>query len=226
VKLVATGRDKPEEAVGAKIVGISAASVHFDRVRHEKAEVENVRLAEERHLRHMQFERHKTQAIANSAIQQAEFESQLEWQRSQAKVKKATQEQIAWQRDKDARDRANHENIAAQLKLCEDIVKNVASQFPSDFADIPIFFESIENVFNSVEVLVELRAQLLLPHLSKFARSLLLRLDHKRQRHKRHNTLLHRLRKSYGLGGRVHDWFRSYLSVDSSLFGAEEHHRL
>ena len=27
-----------------------------------------------------------------------------------------------------------------------------------------------------------------------------------------HDTLLRRLRRSYGLGGRVHDWFRSYLS--------------
>ena len=26
-----------------------------------------------------------------------------------------------------------------------------------------------------------------------------------------HETLLHRLKQSYGLGGRVHDWFRSYL---------------
>ena len=27
-----------------------------------------------------------------------------------------------------------------------------------------------------------------------------------------HETLLHRLKQSYGLGGRVHDWFQSYLS--------------
>jgi len=80
-------------------------------------------------------------------------------------------------RDKDARDRANRESIAAQLKLYGDIVKNVAPKFPSDFADIPIFFESIEKLFDSVE----LRAKLLLPHLSERARSLLLRLDHKRQ---------------------------------------------
>jgi len=48
-------------------------------------------------------------------------------------------------RDKDARDRANRESIAAQLKLYGDIVKNVKPKFPSDFADNPIFFESIEN---------------------------------------------------------------------------------
>jgi len=92
----------------------------------------------------MQFEGHKNQAIANSARQQAQFESQLEWQWAQAKVKKATQEeQFNRQRDKDARDRANRESIAAQLKLYGDIVKNVVPKFPSDFADILIFFESI-----------------------------------------------------------------------------------
>jgi len=48
-------------------------------------------------------------------------------------------------------------------------------------ADIPIFFESVEKLFDSVKVPVELRTRLLLPHLSEHARSLLLRLDHKRQ---------------------------------------------
>jgi len=152
----------------------------------EKAEAERIRLAEERHLQQMQFEWHKNQATADSARQQAQFELQHDWQRAQAKVEKATQEQFNWQRDKDARDRANRESIAAQLKLYGDIVKNVASKFPSDFADILIFFESIEKLFDSVEVPVELRAKLLSPHLSERARSLLLRLDHKRQDYNDH----------------------------------------
>jgi hypothetical protein len=41
-----------------------------------------------------------------------------------------------------------------------------------------------------------------------------------------HETLLIRLKKSYGLGGRVHDWFRLTSVVDSSLFAVEEPHRL
>ena len=37
-----------------------------------------------------------------------------------------------------------------------------------------------------------------------------------------HEALLHRLKKSYGLGGRVYDWFQSYLSgrFQSVRFGA------
>ena len=32
-----------------------------------------------------------------------------------------------------------------------------------------------------------------------------------------HETLLHRLKKSYGLGGCVHDWFQYYLSGRSQF---------
>jgi len=59
------------------------------------------------------------------------------------------EEQFASPRDKDARDRANRESIAAQLKLYVDMVKNFAPKFPSDFADIPIFFESIGKLFDN-----------------------------------------------------------------------------
>jgi len=62
----------------------------------------------------MQFEWHKKTGCTDSARQQAQFKAQLEWQRAQMKVEKATQdEQFAWQRDKDTRDRANRDSIAA-----------------------------------------------------------------------------------------------------------------
>jgi hypothetical protein len=52
---------------------------------------------------------------------------------------------------KDVREKAKQESVGAQLKLFGDIIKNLAPQFPSDPADIPMFFESIEKVFVSVE---------------------------------------------------------------------------
>jgi len=87
------------------------------------------------------------------------------------------QEQCAWAK---RLDRVNRESSAAQLKLYGDIVKNVAPKFPSDFADIPTFFETIEKLFDTVKLPVKLRAKLVLSDLSERARSLLLRLDHKR----------------------------------------------
>ena len=41
-----------------------------------------------------------------------------------------------------------------------------------------------------------------------------------------HETLLHRLKKSYGLGGRVHDWFQSYLSGRFQSVHCGDLHRL
>jgi hypothetical protein len=52
---------------------------------------------------------------------------------------------------KDEHDKMKQESIATQLKLFGDIIKNVAPKFPTDLADIPMFFESIEKVFVSVQ---------------------------------------------------------------------------
>jgi hypothetical protein len=91
------------------------------------------------------------------------------------------QEQFEWMKVKDEREKMKQESVAAQLKLFGDIIKNLAPQFPSDPADIPMFFESIEKVFVSVKAPTVLRAKLLIPHLSERAKSLLLRLDQERQ---------------------------------------------
>jgi len=54
-------------------------------------------------------------------------------------------------------------------------------RFPSDVADVPIFFEGVEKLFQSFEVPEELKSKLLLPYLSDRAKSLLLRLDAAKQ---------------------------------------------
>jgi hypothetical protein len=114
--------------------------------------------------------------------EQAERLQQFEWHKMQADQARAMQEgQFAWQRAKDEREKARQDSITAQLKLYGDIVKNVAPKFPSEHADIPIFFENIEKLFESVKVPFELRAKLLSHHLSERARSLLFRLDQNRQ---------------------------------------------
>ena len=196
--LVAAGKDKPAGAGASKVVSPPAAAaayydpelekqrLHFEMQKYEEEKAERLRLEaksdanaeRERLLREQEFSWQRSQAATASAWQKAQFD----WQRATAEAEKTAQEQqFAWQREKEARERANRTSIAAQLKLFGDIVKNVAPKFPHDFADIPIFFESMEKLFDSVEVPVELRTKLLLPHLSERARSLLLRLDQKRQ---------------------------------------------
>jgi hypothetical protein len=196
-ELVATGKDKPAAAISTKAIGPFAASVHYDpeiekqrlafeMQKYEEDKAERLRLeakadAERLRLEAKAEEKEEAERVRLEA-ECIRLQQQFEWQRAQAIAEKTTQEeQFAWQRNKDARERANRESIAAQLKLFGDIVKNVAPKFPSDFADIPIFFESIEKLFESVKVPVELQSKLLLPHLSERARSLLLRLDQKGQ---------------------------------------------
>ena len=68
-------------------------------------------------------------------------DDQFKWQQDQADIDRAKRDELfKWQQAKDEREKAKQESVAAQLKLYGDIVKNVAPKFPSDYADIPIFF--------------------------------------------------------------------------------------
>jgi hypothetical protein len=82
---------------------------------------------------------------------------------------------------KDERDKLKQESVATRLKLFGDIIKSIAPKFPTDLADIPMFFESMEKVFESIKAPAGLRAKLLIPHLGERARSLMLHLDQARQ---------------------------------------------
>jgi hypothetical protein len=54
-------------------------------------------------------------------------------------------------------------------------------KFPTDVADIPIFFEGVEELFYSFQVPAELQSKLLLPYLSDKVKSLLLRLEQSKE---------------------------------------------
>ena len=91
------------------------------------------------------------------------------------------QTQWEWQKSHDTRERERQQTPAAQVKFFGNVLKNVMPKFPTDVADIPIFFEGIDNLFDSFEVPEALQAKLLLPYLSDRAKSLLLRLEHTKQ---------------------------------------------
>ena len=86
----------------------------------------------------------KAERLRLEAKEEAErlrLKDHCEWQKTQAaEAKKLQDDQFKWQQAKDEREKAKQESVAAQLKLYGDIVKNVAPKFPSDYADIPIFF--------------------------------------------------------------------------------------
>jgi len=71
-----------------------------------------------------------------------------------------------WQRQRDANDGAKQKTPAAQVNFFGNVLKNVMPRFPSDVADVPIFFEGVEKLFQSFEMPEELKSKLLLPYLS------------------------------------------------------------
>jgi chemotaxis protein histidine kinase CheA len=89
--------------------------------------------------------------------------------------------QWEWQKSQDARERERQQTPAAQIKFFGNVLKNVMPKFPTDVADVPIFFEGVEKLFDSFKVPEELRSKLLLPYLSDRAKSLLLRLEQSKQ---------------------------------------------
>jgi len=82
-----------------------------------------------------------------------------------------------------ANEGAKQKTPAAQVKFFGNVLKKVMPRFPSDVADIPIFFEGVEKLFQIFEVPEELKSKLLLPYLSDKAKSLLLRLDAAKRDH-------------------------------------------
>ena len=204
-ELVATGQDKPRAApIVYTNPEIERQRLQFEMQKWQEEKEERLRREQEEReerARIRQEEREEREAAAEAARIREEKARQeaaiateaarkhevgaaeararsIELQHAELKLQ---QEQFEWQKAKDERDKSKQESVASQLKLFGDIIKNVAPKFPSDFADIPMFFESIEKVFTSVAVPKDLQAKLLVPHLGERAKSLLLRLDQTRQ---------------------------------------------
>ena len=91
------------------------------------------------------------------------------------------QRQWEWQQSHELSEAEKRNTPAAQVKFFGNVLKNVMPKFPTDVADIPVYFEGIEKIFISFEVPTSLQAKLLLPYLSEKAKSLLLRLEQSKQ---------------------------------------------
>ena len=68
-------------------------------------------------------------------------------------------------------------SLAAKTKRYGDILRHVLPRMPADISDIPQYFENVEHLYDMYEVPDELRAKLIIPHLSDRAKSLISRLS-------------------------------------------------
>jgi transposase InsO family protein len=188
---VADGVDKPGAAKPpeGETGGVSAASLEMqrmmfefekwkfeqemkyredERVRREKEQEERRQLEEEERIR--QAEREE-----NEKKRQDEREAKdRELRQRELKVREAELKRLA-KRDED--DAARRESLASRSKFFGEVLKNIVWKFPHDAADIPVFFDHIENLFEVYEVPDELKARILQAQLSDKAKSLTARLS-------------------------------------------------
>jgi hypothetical protein len=99
-----------------------------------------------------------------------ESEERIALYKLQEEELRIKQAQWEWQKTQDARERERQQTPAAQVKFFSNVLKNVMPKFPTDVADIPIFFNGVEKLFNSFQVPAELQSKLLLPYLSDKAK--------------------------------------------------------
>jgi hypothetical protein len=200
-ELIATGKDKPQVKPSFYTdPEIERQRLQFEiqKYREEEERLHREQAAAEAERRREAMEKEERERVRQEEreerLRREQIIAEIELRREQiaaeaekrldaagAEAERLQQEQFEWMKAKDERDQMKQESIAARLKLFGDIIKNVAPKFRTDLADIPMFFESLERVFESVEAPAGLRANLLIPHLGERAKSLMLRLDQARQ---------------------------------------------
>jgi len=84
---------------------------------------------------------------------------------------------MEFQKEKSRREMQWRQNTANKLKLWGDALRNAISRMPVEAIDIVLWFQSLEKLFEQLQVPVELQAVLMRPYLRDKAKFLLSRVD-------------------------------------------------
>jgi hypothetical protein len=209
-KAVAEGKDRPPSAAAAHVpavgydVELERRRLEFEmrkfeleearrkeelerEVERRREEAETARLREEREEARRREEREWEEARRREEAEVARLREEREeacrkeMRDLQEQELQIQRDQWEWQKSLSLRDREKQQAPAAQIKFFGSVLKNVMPRFPSDVADVPMFFEGVEKLFSSFEVPDDLKAKLLLPYLNDKAKSFLLRLEQVKQ---------------------------------------------
>jgi hypothetical protein len=198
-KCILAGRDKPQAAAAT-----AAPTIGYDvELEKQRLAFETRKFEAELALRREEFElqerrrQEELEAVKlrdemqdrrrHEEFEAARLKDELQRERELALYQlneqklRMKQQQWEWEKSRDTREAEKQKTPAAQAKFFGNVLKNVMPKFPSDIADIPVYFEGIEKLFISFEVPSALQAKLLLPHLNDKAKSLLLRLEQSKQ---------------------------------------------
>ena len=138
----------------------------------KKFEVEEARRREEIEAAKLKEEWEEARRREERKIEEARWRQDRELQEQELHIRR---DQWEWQKQRDVREGEKLKTPAALVKSFGKVLRNVLPKFPSDVADVPIFFEGVDKLFQIFEVPDSLKSKLLLPYLSEKAKSLSLR---------------------------------------------------
>jgi hypothetical protein len=93
--------------------------------------------------------RRKEDAEAAKLREEKEAKSIAEDRTIKDKEMRIQRDQLAWHKAQEKRESEKQQTPAARIKYFGGVLKNVMPKFPSDVADVPIFFEGVEHLFES-----------------------------------------------------------------------------
>ena len=186
-ELVVLGRDRPPMPMEAERVitrtttegelGLQRRVFEFEMRKFEEEREERRRRSElerqrfEMECKVREEEREERRMRADEERRAKEEERQLREKEIQLK-----EEELARQikRDKEIGDKK--QSLASRTKFFGEAMKNVFWKFPQDPAEIPGYFDHVENLFDLYEVDEDVKSELLQAHLSDRAKALTVRL--------------------------------------------------
>ena len=162
-ELVSTGRDKPT----AGEISPRPVFTGFD------PELQK-RMFE---LEFMKFEESRKEREERRRKEEEEREERRHERELRLRELQLREDELARQTRRDTNEAEKRQSLAARTKFFSEAMKNVFWKFPNDPAEIPGYFEHIENLFSLYEVDDDVKSKLLQAHLNDRAKTLTVRLS-------------------------------------------------
>ena len=161
------GRDKPKEPDAS----LQYQSFEFEKWKYQK-ELEYRQLEEERRQELERLERERREDKKQRELERQKWEREI-----RLRELKLREEELSRLERLDKKEQEKRESLAVQSKFFGEVLKNIIWKFPHDAADIPLFFDHIENLFDEYEVPANIQARLLQAQLTEKAKALTARLS-------------------------------------------------
>lgn len=140
----------------------------------------------EREQQEKQEQREREEQERKERKEREEKEEQDKKERKESEERKAQEEKARWEEERQERQRQQkfqeekeqkseerRRGLAERLKVAGECMKNVLPQQPPETADVPLFLDTVENLFTTFKIDKDLRVKLLMPLLTNRARSII-----------------------------------------------------